>query len=588
MVSRALIIVTILIIFQSAAAAQRFALLIGNSSGKGDYATLKYVENDINRFKSILGDFCGFEKNRITTLYNGTPEDLDKALTEIAAQTSQTKNSMFLFYYSGHADEASLKMGAANYSLSLLKEKLTSFPSDIRIGIFDACQSGSFTRLKGGTLSEPFLFKDDAKTRGQVFLSSSSVSENAQEFDAYQNSVFTFHFINGLRGSGDISGDNRVTLSEAYQYAFNHTVSSTAGSSGGIQHPSYQFRIQGEGDIVLADLNIRTRGVLLQQGLWGDLTIINEQSAVVADLTKDKKSAVVIALSPGIYRIIDIQNAVRREAKVTLPENSILNVNENDFSEVRSGEATKKGLSAPKPDMQLGMSVSGVYERFRLSSLASSLTERFREYSYFGISPAFSFPSSATHGAITIESVFHEQFIGRLGIGWFSDSSASDYVGTRLNDFDNTRYGARLHCENKLSVIIADASIGYRFPTGYLKNWFLMGGLSLYITTLQIKTDFTDSLFNTGGFGDQSATGVVALPFLSVGYSYPVSNFCDIGAELKYRYLKNPQELNVDSPSAIDSFSVGNKTPLKANFKGIECRLFVTFNFKFRFPELSL
>ena len=225
-------------------------------------------------------------------------------LSEVSAGMVKTKNNMLLFYYSGHADQASLKMGGHDIRSMSLKEKLTSFPSDIRIGIFDACQSGSFTRIKGGTLDEPFLFRDDGKTKGQVILCSSSINENAQESDVYGNSIFTFHFVNALRGSGDVSGDGKVTLSEAYQYAYNHTLSSTAGSSGGIQHPSYQFRIQGEGDIVLADLNIRSCGIMLDADLTGNVTIFNEKSSVVADFEKERNSAIMIALNPGTYRVI--------------------------------------------------------------------------------------------------------------------------------------------------------------------------------------------------------------------------------------------------------------------------------------------
>ncbi len=577
-----IILLIIGIFIHGSSYAERYALLVGNNNAKGEYATLKYVENDIQCLRTILSDFCGFEKRHIMTLYNGVPEDLDTLLSGIAARASQTKNTMFLFYFSGHADRENLKMGNAEYSLSTLKEKLTAFPSDIRIGIFDACQSGSFTHIKGGTLSEPFLFKDDGKSKGQVFLSSSSVSENAQEFDAYRNSIFTFHLINALRGSGDVSGDSRVTLSEAYQYAFNHTISSTAGSTGGIQHPSYQFRIQGEGDIVLADLNIRSQGILLDRGLWGAITIFNEQSVVVADLAKEKSSVVMIALSAGNYLVVNVQNGVRLEASVTLNKPGAVAVHEEDLLPVKPHMMKKKGLSAVKNGTQWSVSVAGIYERFNLSSLSSGLNERFREYGYFSISPSFSFPFRTRHGAISIESLIYGRYLARFGGGSFSFSSTADYIGSRLNAFDNRHYASSLHVEKKLSVTVMDAGAGYRRTFGQYNHISLLGGFNVYDITLNMKSIVADSLYNIQASGADAAGGIAVAPYVSVGYSRSITRFFDIGTELRYRYQHRPQSLEKGDQSSISasaSIGDGNPAPLKCDFSGFECRMFVRFNY---------
>jgi hypothetical protein len=569
-----------------AAFAERFALLVGNSNAAGDYATLKYVENDINNFRSILNDFCGFEKGHVVTLYNGTPEDLDRLLTEIAAQTSHLKNAMFLFYFSGHADQENLKMGSTGYSLATLKEKLTAFPSDIRIGIFDACQSGSFTRLKGGKLSEPFLFKDDGKSKGQVFLSSSSVSENSQEFDAFRNSIFTFHLINGLRGSADVSGDSRVTLSEAYQYAFNHTISSTAGSAGGIQHPSYQFRIQGEGDIVLADLNIRSQGVMLGGDLWGAVTIFNEQSTVVADFAKENKSTVMIALGAGTYRVVNVQGGDRLEAAVTLNGTNVATLTENDLFPVKPYATKKKGRTAGQSIVQWGASVAGVYERLDLSSLTSGLNDWFSDYNYFSLSPSFSFPSRIRHVAITTESVILGRFITRIGGSAYSFSSKADYAGKRLNEFDGKMYGEALHVDDNLSVTIIDLAVGYRLSYGYLNRFFLLAGLNVYMAKLQATSVFNDSLYNIRASGTETQNGTMAVPYIGAGYAWPVTRFCDIGAEARYRFQSSPKELTHDSyetetVKAADTLGTGNRNPLKVGFGGFDFRVYVNFNLKF-------
>jgi len=57
-----------------------------------------------------------------------------------------------------------------------------------------------------------------------------------------------------MRGAGDADDDGQVTLSEAFRYTAARTVSATAATSQGPQHPTYDFRMSGRGEVVLADL----------------------------------------------------------------------------------------------------------------------------------------------------------------------------------------------------------------------------------------------------------------------------------------------------------------------------------------------
>ena len=45
--------------------------------------------------------------------------------------------------------------------------------------------------------------------------------EAAQESDRICASYFTHYLVSGFRGAADLSGDGKVTLNEAYQFAFN-------------------------------------------------------------------------------------------------------------------------------------------------------------------------------------------------------------------------------------------------------------------------------------------------------------------------------------------------------------------------------
>jgi len=93
-----------------------------------------------------------------------------------------------------------------------------------------------------------------------------------------------------LRGAADSSGDGRVTLSEAYQYAYVHTVSATAATEIGPQHPEFDVQLSGEGELVLAELGHPAAAVNLPEGF---------ERALVTDLVRDQ---VIAELVPGAAR----------------------------------------------------------------------------------------------------------------------------------------------------------------------------------------------------------------------------------------------------------------------------------------------
>ena len=111
------------------------------------------------------------------------------------------------------------------------------------ITILDACASGAITRLKGGRPHPAFLTDASSQVKGYAFLTSSSENEAAQESERLQGSFFTQALLTGLRGAADVSGDGRVTLGEAYQFAFTETLAQTTSTQGGAQHPAYDIKM---------------------------------------------------------------------------------------------------------------------------------------------------------------------------------------------------------------------------------------------------------------------------------------------------------------------------------------------------------
>src|SRR5207245_7416203 len=93
-----------------------------------------------------------------------------------------------------------------------------------------------------------------ADPRGLVLIASSAADEESQESDEISGSFFTHYLASGLLGDADASGDGKVTLAEAYAYAYGRTVGSTAETRAGAQHPVYLHDLGGAGDVVPTEL----------------------------------------------------------------------------------------------------------------------------------------------------------------------------------------------------------------------------------------------------------------------------------------------------------------------------------------------
>ncbi|MBN2035230.1 MAG: caspase family protein [Chitinispirillaceae bacterium] len=292
--------------------AARYALLIGSNDGGNSVEPLRWAEKDATRFAALLKDLGDFEPDNMAILIKPDSAAIDSTLRAIHRElgSSQTPgNALFLLYYSGHADGTDILLGTSRFALKALQRALDSLPAGIRIGIFDACQSGAVTAYKGGKKAEPFYLKSPPKIKGQIIIASTTPHERAQESESLKGSIFSFYWLSGLRGSADFSGDRRVTLDEAYQYAYRKTVETSTLTSGEAQHPMYRFNIHGQGDIILTDLTDKKGGVLFDRTCEGKFLVLSDSyTDIHADFYKKKNSEWFISLEPGTYRVINSIN----------------------------------------------------------------------------------------------------------------------------------------------------------------------------------------------------------------------------------------------------------------------------------------
>lgn len=290
---------------------RRFAMVIGANDGGEERVQLRYAVSDARRFAGVMEELGGVEPRDSYVILDPEPGEIEETARrirdEINASRGAARRVEFLLYYSGHSDEMGLLLADTVYPYTELRRQISLVDADVSIAVLDSCNSGSFTRLKGGRRSQPFLLNDSSELQGHAFLTSSSDDEASQESDRIRASFFTHYLVSGLLGAADSSGDSRVTLNEVYQYAFDETLSRTTGTFAGPQHPSYNIELTGAGDLVLTDLNNYESSIRFGPDVAGRLYVHDAVAGrLVAEASKRPGSELTLAVPPNTY-VVDLQ-----------------------------------------------------------------------------------------------------------------------------------------------------------------------------------------------------------------------------------------------------------------------------------------
>lgn len=291
------------------ASVRRFALVAGEPDGGAGTVRLRYAERDARRMHEILTRVGGVRPGDARLLLSAGAGAFRRALAELsqasAAARAGGERTLLVVYYSGHAKDDALRLGMGRIPMDELRGALERAPADVRIGLLDSCRSGAIARAKGVRPAPSFDVKtgEDAGPSGLVLIASSAADEDSQESDAIGASWFTHHLASGLLGGADASGDGRVTLAEAYAYAYARTVGSTASSAGGVQHPVFLYDLGGAGDVVLAELAPAGGGLVFPAAAEGLYVVLDRAGRAVAEIAKVAGGERRIALASGRYTL---------------------------------------------------------------------------------------------------------------------------------------------------------------------------------------------------------------------------------------------------------------------------------------------
>ena len=339
----------------------RFALFVGHNEGGEGRATLRYAHTDAEQLHDVLTGLGGVADRRATLLLDPSAAELHDAFDTLASRVAaaSTERTEVLFYYSGHSDEEGLLLGAERLTYPELRAHMDGIDAKVRLAILDSCASGALIRTKGGQRVAPFLVDEASDVGGLAYITSSSHDEVAQEADRLQASYFTHYLTTGLRGAADMSGDGRVTLHEAYQFAKDETLHRTERTQFGPQHANYDFQLSGTGDLVLTDLTFTSASLVLDEPLEGRAMVRTPSGDLVAELDKPTARAVELGLGEGAYEVTlsgDDGRYAMAEVELYSGESSVLQWSDfvwfdGEETVARGGAptATVAGTSRPLP-----------------------------------------------------------------------------------------------------------------------------------------------------------------------------------------------------------------------------------------------
>lgn len=334
----------------ASASTRRLALVIGSNAGAAPAARLHFAEADAEKIARVLTELGGVEPGDLLLLRSPTLAAVRNAFSTLRTRARTLRQSgaraVLVFYFSGHSDGVALELGSERLEFSELRGALDGSDADVRVAIVDSCRSGALLAARGGTAGPAFQIRlaDDVASTGSVFLTSSAADELALESREVGGGLFTHHLVSALRGAADVSGDGQITLAEAYQYTFRHTLLVTAATFVGGQHPAFDFRLSGQGELVLTQLAQQSAVLALPAGL--ERAVISRLSDATVVAETSGPGPVRIALAPGDYEIHAMRAQRSVSARAHLTERQVTTVSP---SELQPGVTLSGALKGDSP-----------------------------------------------------------------------------------------------------------------------------------------------------------------------------------------------------------------------------------------------
>ncbi len=228
----------------------KWAVVIGISKYEDPQVIpLKYADNDAIAIQQVLREKGKFPADHIMLLINSdaTRKCIRETITGWLGRNAKT-DDLVVIYFSGHGSYAEDKDGdepdgldeyLLPYDVSL-DDETTGIVDDIFgywvrrlrsnkvVLIFDSCYGGAvveeelpkfqvFQEVETRVYPSDQLISDLAMP-GTIVISSGKGDQISQEKEEFHHGIFTYYFLEALKGAADEDLDGTITVQEAFRY----------------------------------------------------------------------------------------------------------------------------------------------------------------------------------------------------------------------------------------------------------------------------------------------------------------------------------------------------------------------------------
>ncbi|MEO6573487.1 MAG: caspase family protein [Polyangiaceae bacterium] len=460
-----------------------YAILVGSNVGGAGQEPLRYAEDDARNVGSVLRELGRYGASDLRVLVRPDAAHVLSTIDDIGAKLrvhqERGEQAVVVFYYSGHARASAISLGTEELPLATLRERLRALPSALTIVILDACQSGSFARIKGAEPAAEFSFNSVSRltTKGIAVMASSTAQELSQESDELKSSYFTHHLVVALRGAGDADGDGRVSLDEAYRYAYRRTLASTTRTKVGGQHVTLETDLVGQGEVAVTYPAEARSQLELPGGLDARVLVQHKASgSIVAEIQKAPGAPVRLAFAAGSYIAVVRQRTGIVSCAFSLTDDRVTPLEVSGCTPVAPDSVKSKGAS---DDLDAIREI----DRWRLELGAGFIwrttdtyTDRLNDFGYVQKKPGFLSPSLPTgRFSVGVSRSLAKHISGVFQLNTLAGDTYQRTLGGATDTASFDAYGGAIYV--RASTDIAGPLFGVYAQAG--------GGLSIGVAKLQ-------------------------------------------------------------------------------------------------------
>ena len=505
----------------AAGASHSYALLIGNNQGGPGQEPLRFAESDAGSVAAVLRQLGHYAASDVRVLLHPDAAQVLAALDDVGAKVranaAHGETSEVVFYYSGHARANAVNLGGEELPLTALRERLASLPSALTIVVLDACQSGSFSRVKGAEPAADFTYNSvtGLTQKGLAVMASSTSQELSQESDELKASYFTHHLITGLRGAGDADGDGRVSLDEAYRYAYRRTLASTARTQVGEQHVTLETNLEGQGEVPVTYPSEARAQLGLADTLDGRVLVQQHGTgAVMAEVQKAPGDPLRLALVAGAYDAVVRQTSGIVQCRVILVDDRTTVLDLSTCTPVAPEKTTSKGGGHDAPPIR-------EQDRWSIEVSAGFMSRHDDSYTKtlqtFGYQPSDGFlslpPARLTLG---VSRAFSRHLVGVFQVGTLAGDTYTRSIENTTDTAKFSAWGGALYLRAQTNLV--DNVLGVYGQAGV---GVTIGTLDYSTAQTNVPPDNSTTYFGplvSGAGGMTVRLPALATLFLQVGY----------------------------------------------------------------------